>query len=242
MEARGGITVAGNGDQCAGILESWLQTMAHSGVEINEHESCHAIERAADGDYFTVQTEKKDNPQTFNYLARRVVLALGNRGAPMKLRVPGEEIMISRNGQTEVKVMYMLSKPEDFKRSRILVVGGGNSAVEAAVDLVARRIRDQITFRPPEEINEVTLVVRSGFTNDIKFGNKLKLYHCIDEGKIKVFWDTSVKEVRDAEVVLMDRDTEDVKATVANDYVLALIGADRPTAFLKSIGITIPES
>jgi len=242
MEARGGITVAGDGDQCAGILESWLQTMAHSGVEINEHESCHAIERAADGDYFTVQTEKKDNPQTFNYLARRVVLALGNRGAPMKLRVPGEEIMISRNGQTEVKVMYMLSKPEDFKRSRILVVGGGNSAVEAAVDLVARRIRDQITFRPPEEINEVTLVVRSGFTNDIKFGNKLKLYHCIDEGKIKVFWDTSVKEVRDGEVVLMDRDTEDVKATVANDYVLALIGADRPTAFLESIGITIPES
>ena len=242
MEARGGITIAGDGDQCAGILESWLQTMAHSGVEINEHESCLAVKPAPDGDYFTIQTKRKDKPDTFTYHARRVVLALGNRGAPMRLRVPGEEIVISRNGTPEVTVRYMLSTPENFKRRKIIVVGGGNSAVEASVDLVARRHRDQITFRPPEEINEVTLVVRSGFTNDIKFGNKLKLYHCIDEGKIKVFWDTSVKEVRDGEVVLMDRDTEDVKATVANDYILALIGADRPTSFLKSIGIIIPES
>ncbi len=242
MEARGGITIAGHGDQCAGILESWLQTMAHSGVEINEHESCQGVKRAADGDYFIVQTKKKDKPEAFTYRARRVVLALGGRGAPMKLRVDGEDMMISRNGEPEAKVMYMLSKPENFKRRKILVVGGGNSAVEASVDLVARRNRDQITFRPPEEINEVTLVVRSGFTNDIKFGNKLKLYHCIDEGKIKVFWDTSVKEVRDDEVVLMDRDTGDVKATLANDYIFALIGADRPTSFLKSIGITVPES
>ena len=242
MEARGGIAVAGDGDHCAEILESWLQTMAHSGVVINEQESCHAVEPAADGDYFTIHTEKRDNPEKFTYRARRVVLAVGSRGAPMKLRVPGEEIKVSRQGQTGDKVMYVLSKPEQFKGKKILVVGGGNSAVEASVDLVARRHRDQITFRSPEEINEVTLVVRSGFTNDIKFGNKLKLYHCIDEGKIKVFWDTSVKEIRDREVVLKDRDTDEVKATVANDYIFALIGADRPTTFLKSIGITIPES
>ncbi|HYR77976.1 MAG TPA: NAD(P)-binding domain-containing protein [Pyrinomonadaceae bacterium] len=242
MEPRGAIAIAGAGDQRENILESWLLTMRNSGVTINEGERCNAVERADDGDYFAVQTERRDKPEPFTYKARRVVLALGNRGAPMKLRVPGEEIKISRNGRTEDKVMYMLSKPDDFKRRKMLVVGGGNSAVEASVDLVARRHLDQIAFRPPEEINEVTLVVRSGFTNDIKFGNKLKLYHCIDEGKIKVHWDTGVKEVRDGEVVLMDRDTQEVKATVANDYVLALIGADRPTNFLKSIGITIPES
>ena len=83
--------------------------------------------------------------------------------------------------------------------------------------------------------------MRSGFTNDIKFGNKLKLYHCIDEGKINVYWDTSIKEIRDDEVILMDRDTQEEKATVSNDYILALIGADRPTNFLKSIGIIVPE-
>jgi thioredoxin reductase len=242
MEARGGITIASDGDQCARILESWLKTMANSGVKINERERCKAVEPADDGDYFTVQTEKRDTPEPCTYSARRVVLALGNRGAPMRLRVAGEEIKISRNGRIDDKVMYLLSNPDDFKRKKVLIVGGGNSAVEASVDLVARRHRDQITFRSPDEINEVTLVVRSGFTNDIKFGNKLKLYHCIDEGKINVYWDTSIKEIRDDEVILMDRDTQEEKATVANDYILALIGADRPTAFLKSIGITIPET
>ncbi|MFN2497839.1 MAG: NAD(P)-binding domain-containing protein [Pyrinomonadaceae bacterium] len=167
---------------------------------------------------------------------------MGNRGTPMKLGVTGEGIKISRNGKTEDKVMYKLSNPDYFKNRKMLVVGGGNSAVEAAVDLVARRHGDQIKFRVAEEINEVTLVVRSGFTNDIKFINKQKLYHCIDEGKIKVYWDTGVKEVRDGEVVLMNKDTKEEAARLANDYILALIGGDRPTKFLESIGITIPTS
>ena len=141
----------------------------------------------------------------------------------------------------EKKVMYKLSNADDFKQKKILVVGGGNSAVESAVDLVARRRGNQIEFRPPDEINEVTLVVRGGFTNDIKFPNKQKLYHCIDEGKIKVYWNTGVKEVRESEVVLMDPFTKEEKATVANDEILALIGGDRPTTFLKQVGISIPE-
>jgi len=242
MEHRGAIPIEGAGDQREKILESWLLSMKDKGVVINEGERCLAVKRADGGDYFTLQTKKRDKPESLTYAARRVVLALGNRGAPMKLRVPGEEMRISRDGRTEDKVMYRLSDPDTFKQKKVLVVGGGNSAAEAAVDLVARRHHDQITFRPPDEINEVTLVVRNGFTNDIKFGNKLKLYECIDEGKIKVYWDTGVKEIREGEVVLMDRDTQEVKATVANDYIFALIGADRPITFLKSIGITIPES
>ncbi|MFN2500380.1 MAG: hypothetical protein ABR557_14975, partial [Pyrinomonadaceae bacterium] len=87
-----------------------------------------------------------------------------------------------RNGRAEDKVQYKLSNPADFKGRKIVIVGGGNSAVEASVDLVAWRRGSQIDFRSPEEINDVTLVVRSGFTNDIKFGNKQLLYHCIDEG------------------------------------------------------------
>ena len=242
MKARGPIKIAGAGNQRENILESWLGTMMSHGVIINEKENCKAVKRAEDGDYFTVQTEKGEARQPSTYRARRVVLALGNRGTPMKLRVPGEEIKISRNGRTEDKVMFKLSNPDHFKQRRMLVVGGGNSALEAVVDLVARRIGDRIEFRAPDETNDVTLVVRSGFTNDIKFPNKQKLYHCIDEGKVKVFWDTSVKEVRDGEVVLMDRDTQQEKATVANDYILALIGGDRPTKFLESIGIIIPKS
>jgi thioredoxin reductase (NADPH) len=242
MPARGGIPVIGDGNQRENILESWIGTMNSYGVVINEGESCKSVKRAGEGDYFTVQTQKKDGQELITYRARRVVLALGNRGAPMKLRVPGEEIRLRRNGKEEDKVMYELSRPDELKGKKIIVVGGGNSAVEAAVDLVVRRHGDEIEFRPAEDINDVTLVVRSGFTNDVKFGNKAHLYRCIDEGKVKVYWDTSVKEIREGEVVLMDTRTKEETARVANDYVLALIGGDRPTKFLESIGITIPES
>ena len=176
------------------------------------------------------------------YLARRVIIAIGNRGMPMKLGAPREELKISRNGHVEDKVMYKLTNPEEFKRKKIIVVGGGNSAIEAAVDLVARRDGDRIEFRPVDEINDVALVVRSDFKNDLKFGNKLQVYQCIDDRRIKVYFGAAIKEVRDGEVVLMDARTKEEKMTVPNDYIFALIGGDRPTRFLKSIGIEIPEN
>ena len=242
MEARGGIIVSGAGEQRENILHAWLGTMMKSGVTINEGESCKAILRAEDGDYFTIRTEKGTKREPTTYTARRVVIAIGNRGTPMKLNVPGEEMKIRRNGRADDKVLYKLSNPEDFRRQKVVIVGGGNSAVEAAVDLVARREGDQIEFRPPEEINDVTLVVRSDFKNDLKFGNKLQVYQCIDEDKIKVYFGAAVKEISDGEVVLMDARTKEEKARIENDYILALIGGDRPTRFLESIGITIPKN
>jgi thioredoxin reductase len=243
MESRGGIEVAGAGQQREDILESWVGTMMKTGVTVNESESCKAIKRAEDGgDYFTVRTEKGLQREPVTYVARRVVIAIGNRGTPMKLGVGGEDMKIARNGHVEDKVMYKLTNPEEFRRRKVVIVGGGNSAVEAAVDLVARRDGDQITFRTPEEINDVTLVVRSDFKNDLKFGNKLQVYHCIDEGKIKVYFGAAIKEISDTEVVLMDARTKEEKAKIPNDYIFALIGGDRPTKFLESIGISIPRN
>lgn len=241
MEARGGIMVSGAGEQRETILQAWLGTMMKSGVIINESESCKSIRRVEGSDYFIIQTEKGDRREPVSYTARRVVIAIGNRGTPMRLGVPGEEMKITRNGHAEDKVLYKLTNPEDFRRRKVLIVGGGNSAVEAAVDLVARREGDQIEFRPPEELNEVTLVVRSDFKNDLKFGNKLQVYQCIDEGKIKVYFGAALKEIKDGHVVLMDARTKEEKARIENDYILALIGGDRPTKFLESIGIEIPR-
>jgi thioredoxin reductase len=241
MESRGGILVAGAGEQRESILDSWFRTMRKAGVTINESESCKAIQKADDGDYFNIRTEKGLKREPVTYHARRVIIAIGNRGTPMRLGVPGEEMKITRNGRAEDKVLYRLTNPEDFKRRKVTIVGGGNSAVEAAVDLVARREGDQIVFRPLEEINDVTLIVRSDFKNDLKFGNKLQVYQCIDEGKLKVYFGAAIKEISDTEVVLMDALTKEEKATIANDYILALIGGDRPTKFLQSIGIEIPR-
>ncbi len=239
MESRGGIRPEGAGQQREAILEGWTRAMRETGVRVNEQESCKSVKRAEDGDYFVVRTERGPEKTPVTYNARRVVLALGNRGTPMKLKVPGEELKVTRDGRTEDKVKYKLTDPEAYRRKRVIVVGAGNSAVEAAVDLVATRQGDRITFRPDSEINEVTLVIRSDMKNDLKFGNKLQVYDCIDEGKIRVFFGTSVKEIRDGEVVLQNARTQEEKATVPNDFVFAMIGGDRPTRFLESVGIKI---
>ncbi len=239
MPSRGSISVEGLGEQRERILDQWLGTMSSHGVVINEGESCKSVKRAEDGDYFTVQTERGVEKEKVTYRTRRVVLALGTRGTPMKLRLPGEEMKVTRDGRTEDKVKYKLADPASYKRKKIIVVGAGNSAIEAAVDLVARRDGDRISFRPPEEINEVTLVIRSDLKTDLKFGNKMQVYQCIDEGKIKAYFGTSIKEIRDGEVVLMNARTSEVKETVPNDFIFAMIGGDRPTRFLESIGIKI---
>jgi len=213
--------------------------MKENKVLINENESCKSITKAEDGDYFVVQTEKGKEKDKMTYKARRVVLAIGNSGTPMKLRLPGEEMKVTRDGLADDKVRYKLTDPEAFKRKKVIVVGAGNSAIEAAVDLVATRQGTEITFRPESEINEVTLVVRSDLKNDLKFGNKQQIFDCIDEGKIKVYFGTAIKELRDDEVVLMNARSQEEKATLKNDYILAMIGGDKPTKFLESIGIKI---
>jgi thioredoxin reductase len=239
MESRGGIAVEGAGLQREVILETWKGTMLQHGVVVNENESCKSVKKAEDGDYFVIQTEKGLAKDKQTYRARRVILALGNRGTPMKLRLPGEEMKVKRDGKEEDKVKYKLTDPEEYRRKKIIVVGAGNSAIEAAVDLVARREGTKITFRPDEEINEVTLVIRSDLKNDLKFGNKQQVYDCIDEGKIKVYFGTAIKELKDDEVVLMNARSQEVKATIKNDYIFAMIGGDRPTKFLEAIGIKI---
>ena len=241
MEARGAIPIQGDGMQRENLLDAWLTTMTRHDVVINEHEECKAVKRANDGDYFTVETAKGEQKEPRTYTARRVVLALGGRGAPMKLRATGEELRLKRNGQVEDKVLYALSNPEAFKGKKLIVVGGGNASVEAVVDLVARRKGDQIEFRPPDEINEVTFLLRSDFTRDVKFLNKQQLYHCIDEGKVRIQFGMMVKEIRESEVVIADTRTQQEEGTISNDYVFALIGGAPPIAFLQSIGITIPK-
>ena len=242
MESRGAIPTHGDGDQRERLLDAWLGAMNSHSVVINEHEECKAVKRSINGDYFTIETVKGEKNEVHSYTARRVVLALGARGAPMRLGVEGEDLKVRRNGSTEDKVRYALSNPDDFKKKRLIVVGGGNASVEAVVDLVARRSGDKIEFRSPDEMNEVTFVLRTDFTRDVKFLNKQQLYHCIDEGKVKILFGAMIAQIRDSSVTLADTLTKADKGTIENDYVLALIGGAPPTKFLESVGINIPKS
>ena len=260
LEPRGGIDVTGEGAERERLLELWTNALLNCGITvnkndgdssrsssaceqaahvINENECCKDVKRADDGDYFVVQTHKTLTGEKATYKVRRVVLAIGERGSPKKLGVDGETLQVFDGAEPRDKVMYRLKKPDAFRGKRIMVVGGGNSAVEAAVSLVMRRRDERIERRPPAEMNDVRLIIRSDLKSDIKFGNKQQLYDCIDDKLIKVHYNTSVKEIRAGEVVLMDTATREVTETVPNDFVFALIGSDPPKDFLEQIGIKV---
>lgn len=227
------------GDQRENILAVWLSSLADRGVKVNENESCKAVDKAVDGDYFTVATESGAEKTPHTYTARKVVIAIGLRGAPNKLRLPNEDLKIHIDGREEAKVLYGLSNPMDFRCRRIIIVGGGNVAVEAAVDLVAVRDGSSITPRKPEDMNQVTMLVREYLAPTVKFGNKLQLYHCADEGLIDLRFGAGVKEMTEQEVVIENVKTKQAIDTIPNDYIFAMIGGERPNRFLESIGITI---
>ena len=227
------------GDQRENILAVWLASLRDEGVRINEFESCKTVTRAENGDYFTIATESGTENVPRSYTARRVIIAIGLRGAPNKLRLPNEDLKFTIDGREEQKVLYGLSNPSDFSKRRIAVVGGGNVAVESVVDLVAIRDGASITPRPPETMNKVTMLVRDYLAPTVKFGNKLQLYQCVEDGLIDLRFGVGIREMREHELVLENVVTKEELETIPNDYVFALIGGERPNRFLESIGITI---
>ena len=260
------------------VIQSWMETMRSHQIRINEFESCKGIE--PDDGAFVVTTEQEKTRRKIQYRASRVILAIGNRGAAMKLNAPGEDLKIQVTPTEPVlpafcvqcgarrlrrarfcrecgakytivvpapfeddKVKYRLSDPNHYQGMHCLVVGAGNSAVEAAVDLAAFRSEDGAQIIGWRD-NTVTLVIRSDFRRDLRLGNKMLVYQCIDEGKINAVFGVTVKEITDSEVALMDAREPDPqtameKARIKNDYVFALIGGAKPTAFLESIGINV---
>ncbi len=227
------------GDQRENILDVWLGALADKGVRVNEHESCKAVVRSPEGDYFTVTTERGNEKTSRTYTARRVVIAIGLRGAPNKLRLPNEEMKVKIDGREQPKVIYSLSDPMVFRGRNIVIVGGGNVAVEAAVDLVAVRDGSAISPRSDADMNRVTLLVREALAPTVKFGNKLQLYKCATDGLIDLRFGAAIKEMSEGEVVIEHVRTKQEIATIPNDCVFALIGGERPNRFLESIGITI---
>lgn len=147
------------------------------------------------------------------FRAKRVLLAIGRRGSPRKLGVPGEE---------SAKVAYRLMEPERFAGLKILVVGGGDSAVEAAVALSEQ----------PDTI--VHLSYRRDSIFRIKQGNRERLDAAVDAGKIKLILPSHVTAIHEREVVL---DKEGEAVTLPSDQVFIFAGGELPIDFLKKAGI-----
>jgi thioredoxin reductase/ferredoxin len=190
------------------LLRFWQRTVEQAGLRVNSGETVFNVEPRPDGG-FTVTTSRG------SYSALAVILALGRRGSPRKLGVPGEELP---------KVMSSLIDAEAYRDCRILVVGGGDSAVEAAMGLAHQRG------------NRVTLSYRGEELTRIKARNAQRLRAVAGAGQLELVFGSTLQEVRDRTVLL---ETADGTRELPNDYVFIFAGGVPPTALLEKIGIRI---
>ncbi|MFZ5434435.1 MAG: NAD(P)-binding domain-containing protein [Calditrichota bacterium] len=147
------------------------------------------------------------------YAARRVLLSIGRRGSPRKLGVPGEN---------SGKVFYRLLDPEKFHDLQVLVVGGGDSAVEAAVALAE------------QPGNTVFLSYRREAIFRIKEGNERRLEEAVRDGRITPVYKSEVTRIEERTVHLMQDGSE---LHLPNDFTFVFAGGELPTEFLKKAGI-----
>ncbi|MGC4114758.1 MAG: NAD(P)-binding domain-containing protein [Myxococcales bacterium] len=189
------------------LLDLWHKAIAVAQLKIEEGVKVTGIE-GQDGD-FTVQTEKGP------VKARKVVLATGRRGSPRKLGVPGEQLE---------KVAYRLVDPEQYAGSKVLVVGGGDSALEAAMAIAE------------ETDAEVTLSYRNEALGRCRDANRQKFEAHVAQGRIRALWSSQVTGITEKDVALT---TPQGPVTLANDFVIASIGGELPLEFLQKMGVGV---
>jgi thioredoxin reductase (NADPH) len=190
------------------LLAFWSRITRDHDITINFSERMDTITKAERG--FVVKTAKA------SYQTRNILLAIGRRGTPRKLGVAGEE---------QAKVVYRLIDAEQYRGMHVLVVGGGDSAAEAALAIAAER---------------GTTVAISCRGNDIvtrpKAKNRQQLTHRVEEKKITVYLETSVKEIGPDTVTLRHEGTD---IELKNDAVIVCAGGTLPTPMLKEIGVMV---
>lgn len=189
------------------LLAFWQGIVDKVGMKLNFNESVEKV-TAVDGGYI-VKSKKAE------YFTRNVLLAIGRRGTPRKLGVPGEETS---------KVVYRLMDPEQYSGKRILVVGGGDSAIEAAV----------ATAEQPG--TKVILSYRSNAFGRVKQKNRERLAEAEQAGRLTVLLSSNVAKIEKEHVHL---DHEGKAVCVENDGVIVCAGGILPTGMLKEMGIKV---
>jgi thioredoxin reductase/NAD-dependent dihydropyrimidine dehydrogenase PreA subunit len=187
------------------LLAFWADVVKKTGVKISFNERMESIERRGDG--FVVKTSRG------THATRSVLLAMGRRGTPRKLDVPGEET---------AKVVYRLTDPAQYARQAVLVVGGGDSALEAAL---------AVAEQPG---TEVTLSYRSGAFARVKQKNRLALDAAQRAGRVRVLLNSTLKTIEAGSVKIEHGGRVH---TYRNDAVIVCAGGLLPTPLLQSIGI-----
>src|SRR5450631_4092160 len=186
------------------LLKFWTQACKGNGLNIRYQERVEKMEKK-DG-AFHIKTS------TQQYAASAVLLGIGRRGTPRKLGVPGEELS---------KVVYRLIDPEQYRGQKVIVVGGGDSALEAAASIAEL------------DDTEVWLSYRGEAFQRAKQRNRQRVDAASVKGQLKVLLNSQVKEIRPKEVLLKHSGRE---FEISNDAVIVSAGGVLPNEFLRSIG------
>jgi len=187
------------------LLEFWQGVVRKAGLKIRFNERMEAIERAGSG--FVVKTTRGA------YNARAVLLAVGRRGSPRKLGVPGEELP---------KVVYRLVDAEQYRGQRVLVVGGGDSALEAALAL------------SEQPGTKAALSYRGAAFDRVKPKNRERLEAAAAAKHIQVLLGSTVERIGAREAVLK---VAGKSISLPNDAVIVCAGGVLPIDLLKQVGI-----
>ena len=190
------------------LIAFWIEVAKQTKVDISYNERVDSIVPAPNGG-FTVSTSKN------TYDTRSVLLSIGRRGTPRKLGAPGEEMD---------KVVYRVIDPAQYRNQHVLVVGGGDSALEAATSIAA------------EDGTTVTLSYRSGAFSRAKPKNRQLVEEMEAKGRLRVLFSSTVKSISEGAVEIA---VGDKVGSIANDAVVVSAGGILPSAFLKTVGIHV---
>jgi putative YpdA family bacillithiol system oxidoreductase len=188
------------------LLAFWQTICARHEFRVQTDETVETIDREGDG-IFTTTTNRNV------YRSRTVVLAMGRAGTPRKLGVKGEDLP---------KVMYRLIEADHYINRDILVVGGGDSAVEAAMGLALQRG------------NNVTISYRKNAFGRIKERNVQRLETALRSGKLQALFNSLPVEITETGVIL---EVDGEVREIPNDFVWIFAGGVAPDDFLRRTGI-----
>jgi thioredoxin reductase (NADPH) len=192
------------------LLNLWTEVLDKNEINLRENMKVESISPV--DKYFHLKTLTGEV-----FTSRKVLLVIGRRGSPRKLRIPGEE---------STKVAYRLLEPELIEGKNIIVVGGGDSAIESALLLC--------------DNNNVTLSYRSDVFGRLKPKNNEKIKEAILSNKVKMLFNSNLTVIDDEFVGISIVGSKE-ELVLKNDLVYIFAGGELPTQFLEKIGIHITK-
>jgi thioredoxin reductase (NADPH) len=186
-------------------LEYFRRVTGTWDLKINTYERVTDIHK--ENNYYKIISEQNI------YKAAFVIIATGYYDNPNLMNIPGENLE---------KVTHYFKEAHPYAYQRIVVVGGGNSAVDVALECYRRGAEVNLVVREPALLKNVKYWVKPDIENRIK------------EGSITAYFNAALKEIRERDA---DIETEDGLITIKNDFVFAMTGYHPDYAFLKKVGI-----